>query len=115
MDLILHRLNKNLLDSVDASSNVTSEILETQGFSLFCVHHYWSGVSFSGAAPVLDIQGSNSLNAPFVSIKAIALTVGGNASLINNEKAGFAYLKIVYTANSATTGVLTSNINAKVL
>lgn len=116
MDLVVHKLNVKLLDDKSASASYTTEPFSIQSFSLFCVHHYWSGVAFSGSAPTIDVYGSNNLDAPFVSLGVgIALSVGANGYLTNFEKAGFAYIKIVYNANTATAGLVSTYINAKVL
>lgn len=116
MDIVVHKLNVKLVDNNPANTSLSTEPFSVQSFSLFSIHHYWSGVVFSGFAPTIDVYGSNHLDAPFVSLGVgIALNSGANGYLTNFEKAGFAYIKIVYNANSASAGVVSTYINAKVL
>lgn len=116
MDLVVHKLNVKLLDNKPATASYISEPFSVQSFSLFCIHHYWSGVAFTMSAPTIDVYGSNNLDAPFVSLGVgIALSSGSNGYLVNFEKAGYAYIKIVYNANTATAGTVSTYINAKVL
>lgn len=112
MDFVVHRLNKKLLDGVNASSSHTSDALDIQSFSLYCAQFSWSG--FSAVDPVIKILASNSLSEPFVEIDTYvpAGTTGGR--LVNVEKAGYAYVKISYTCSSGA-GVITASINGKVL
>jgi hypothetical protein len=116
MDFVVHKLNVKLTDEQAADANYTSEPFNIQSFSLFCVQFYWEDIAFSTLAPTLDIYGSNSLDAPFSSINVgFALSAGDNSSLVNVEKAGYAYIKIVYNKRDATAGKVSAIINAKVI
>jgi hypothetical protein len=75
-----------------------------------------NNIAFTTLAPTIDVYGSNSLDAPFASLGVgFALSAGSNSSLLNVEKAGYAYIKIVYNKRDATAGKISAIINAKVI
>lgn len=116
MDLIVHKLNVKLLDNISASSgDYETEPFNVQSFSLFSIHHDWTNVTNSGTKPNIEVYGSNNLNAKFVALGSVVNLEGTSASLINFEKAGFAYIKIIYRKNNATGGTISTYINAKVI
>ena len=116
MDFVVHKLNVKLTDEQIATANYTSEPFNIQSFSLFCIHFYWENIAFTTLAPTIDVYGSNSLDAPFASLGVgFALSAGNNSSLLNVEKAGYAYIKIVYNKRDATAGKVSAIINAKVI
>lgn len=116
MDIIVHKLNDNLIKNHPATSDLTTEAFNIQSFSLFCIHHDWKNITYITNAPTLDVYGSNSLDLPFVSLGVgIALSTTTNGYLANFEKSGFAYIQIVYKAKGATGGTISTNINAKII
>lgn len=116
MDFIVHKLNVKLIDNISAAAgNYETEPFNIQSFSLFTIHHDWTGVTNSGTKPNIEVYGSNNLDAKFVALGSLVNIEGTSASLINFEKAGFAYIKVVYTKNNATAGTVSTYINAKVI
>lgn len=110
-DLIVHKLNVKLLDNVDAGSNIESDPLNIQSISLYCMQVTWD--SLSAVNPVISLSGSNSLDEPFVQIDAFIPVDSQGGRLVNVEKAGYAYIKAVYSCFSGS-GTITVSINGKV-
>lgn len=115
MDIVVHRCTVKLVDNVSATSDYQTEAFNIQNFSLFCIQVEWDNVTYAGTLPLVDIFGSNTLDGRYVSLRAATVINGTNATLINIEKAGYGFIKIVYKANGALTGTFSANINAKVV
>lgn len=110
-DFVVHKLNIKLLNNIDASLNTESDPIDIQSISLYCVHVSWSG--FSAVNPVITVSASNSLSEPFVQVDSFIPVGPTGGRLLNVEKAGYAYVKISYSADSGA-GSITASINGKV-
>lgn len=110
-DFVVHKLNIKILDNVDAGTSIESEPINIQSISLYCLQVTWN--SFSAINPEVSLLGSNSLDENFVQIDGFIPNGITGGRLVNVEKAGYAYIKVLYSCTSGS-GQLTVSINGKV-
>lgn len=118
MALINHQRNTKLFDNVTVTGNVSSDPIEINGYSLYCVQHRWSGATGNWS---IIIEGSNvegtKTDADYTVIDSTNVT-GANLPagnrMVNVEKAGYAFVRarIVFTSGGGTLNY--SILNGKV-
>lgn len=122
MDLVVHRLRKNLAnDSTTLTSTInisgstfTSASVDIQGFSLYCIQFSYNSVST--AAATLTVQGSaDGLIWTDVDSSIAAVSASASSRLLNVEKAGYAYVRIKVAPSTGTVNGFKAIINGKVL
>jgi len=110
MDKIIQVFNVKMLDQIDMSEDVTSDILEIQRVAAMSIQEVWTG--FSGNA-LISFQGSND-GVNFTTIDACSVIGAAGSRLINIEKAAYGYVRVIYDQDTAT-GTLTVSINGKAI
>jgi len=122
MDLVVHRLRKNLVNnSIDLTSTIvvsgsvfTSESIDIQGFSLYCVQ--FSNTSVTTAAATITVQGSaDGLIWTDVDSSIAAVSATASSRLLNVEKAGYAFVRVKVSPSTGTVNGFKAIINGKVL
>jgi hypothetical protein len=116
-DLIVHKQNTLFFDSQTVSGAITSDPININGYSLYCVQHVWSGASGSWQIIVEGTNFNTSDDAYYTTVDITNITASnvptGNR-MLNVEKAGYAYVR-VRIAHTSGGGTLTSLLNGKVL
>lgn len=113
MNLPIHLFNEYVIEDEAMDADITSSSKNVNEAVSYAVHAIWS----DGSSPVgtLDLQASNDDDdASFTSILSAPYAVSGNSGklIINVEKHGYGYIRIVYTRTSGD-GTLNVKVNAK--
>ena len=115
MDLIIHQLNRKLLDGVDISSTQTSDEQEIQKFSLYSIQFKWTG--FTGTATIYIECTNDQLtesNRVWTPVDTYGMSGSTGNRMVNVEKAAYGYVRVRIVPSTAT-GSVTATMNAKVL
>lgn len=112
LELIQNVIDSKLFDSVNMNANQTSESQSIEGISCYAIEFSWTGFNEDVDARI-SIQGSNS-NSIWSDIDVFTPTEAENSTLINIEKAGYKFVRVVYE-QTAGAGTLTAHISGKVI
>ncbi len=122
MSTIVHQQNTNLFypipgsgTTISITENISTQPVNINGFSLYCVQHIWSDVSGSWQ---IIIEGSNvdgdktDNDYTTIDITVMGSVPAGNR-MVNVEKAGYSFVRVrvAYTSGG---GTLRSILNGKV-
>lgn len=122
MDFVVHRLRINLVDGSTnlatttniSGSTFTSDAVDIQGFSLYCIQFSYNSVST--AAATLTVQGSaDGLVWTDVDCSVAPVSASASSRLLNVEKAGYAFVRIKVAPSTGTVSGFKAIINGKVL
>jgi len=92
----------------------TSESIDIQGFSLYCVQ--FSNTSVTTAAATITVQGSaDGLIWTDVDSSIAAVSATASSRLLNVEKAGYAFVRVKVSPSTGTVNGFKAIINGKVL
>ncbi len=115
--VVVHQQNTNFLDNFTVSANSTSDPINIDAYSLYCVQHVWSGASGSFQIIIEASNFDTDEDQYYTTIDITNVTVANSPvgnRMVNVEKAGYAFvrIRIAFTSGGAT---LTSKLNGKIL
>jgi hypothetical protein len=112
---IIHNIlyEPKLLDRVDMSVLQETDAISIQSLTCYAVQTSWTGLTVSGGESIATWS-SNDGEIWSVEDNFIPAGTTGNR-MLNVEKAGYRFVKIVYTPGPSTVGTLLVTISGKVI
>lgn len=108
MDKITQVFNIKAFDAINMNADTTSEIIELQRVTCYAVQSIWSGAS---GTLVMTVEASND-RVNFTSVDSYSISSSSGSRLLNVEKAGYAYIRIVLDQTGGG-GTLSVHVNGK--
>lgn len=96
--------------AMSTSGDANSAIVDMREIIGYSVQVVWSGASATNAACLIKAS-NDGIN--FVEVASIAIDAASGNSLVNVERAMYAFLMLTFDKNSETTGLLTAQLCGK--
>jgi hypothetical protein len=109
--LIVHQLNKKLLDNVSVAVSQSSDAININSYSLYAMQYDWSG--YAGTTIVFLEISCNGTS--WVELDKYNILTANDSRMLNIEKAGYAWIRVRLLDPGTSIGNFTATINGKVL
>jgi len=109
--LIVHQLNKKLLDNVSVAVSQSSEAVNINSYSLYAMQYDWVG--YAGTTIIrLEISCNGT---SWVELDKYNILTANDSRMLNIEKAGYAWIRVRVEDDGLGVGTITATLNGKVL
>ena len=115
-NLIANNLYHPAVDWINGSSmaaTINSPIESIQPLTCFAIQSNWTGFTGDAGARITTYGSNDGIT--FTSVDAVAPTGTTGSYLLNVEKAGYRFVKVIYTQTTTPTGSLFVSISGKAI
>lgn len=112
LDIITNVLYTSVFSAVNMNATQTGDSIAIQGITCYTIQAGWTGFNGDTAARITVYASNN--NTLWTQIDQIIPSGTTGSYIFNVEKAGYRFVKVIYTQTAAT-GTLNATISGKII